>query len=232
MRAKVAVVTGGAHGIGRAVVSRLGSMGYQVFSIDTVEGSEGESVPVQADLADPAQVEAACREILGQQAMIDLLVNNAGISGEWKGPLETTLEEWDRVINVNLRAYWLMAKHLIPHMPEGSAIVNISSTRALMSEPNTEPYSASKGGVVALSHSLAISLAEKGIRVNCISPGWIHVDENERLRPEDHAQHPVGRVGKPEDIAEAVSYLATAGFVTGTNLVVDGGMTRKMIYVE
>ena len=119
-------------------------------------------------------------------------------------------------------------------MPHGSGIINISSTRAFMSEANTEAYSASKGGITALTHSMAVSLADKGIRVNCISPGWIDVSKGkEKLTEMDHKQHPAGRVGVPEDIASACLYLTSdeAGFITGTNLNIDGGMTVKMIYV-
>lgn len=236
------VVTGGAQGIGRGVVDAFLREGAEVAAIDADEEALGELPqevrPVLADLRDPEQAEKACRGLEG----VRVLVNNAGIGGSWKGILETSVEEWDEVLNLNLRAYWLMAKLLTPGMAPGSAIVNIASTRALMSEPNTEPYAASKGGVVALTHSLAISLAERRIRVNCISPGWIEVSDRKKssakrdpgLRPVDHEQHPAGRVGKPEDIAEACLYLSSdaAGFVTGANLVIDGGMTRKMIYAE
>ena len=150
------------------------------------------------------------------------------------------LGDWNRVIATNLTGVFLCSKHAVPLLRPGKgAIVNIASTRALQSEPHTEAYSASKGGVVALTHALAVSLGPD-IRVNCISPGWIAVDAwqksaNRRpptMRPEDHAQHPVGRVGSPEDIAALVAWLISpqAGFVTGQNFVVDGGMTRKMIY--
>ncbi|RYG45431.1 SDR family oxidoreductase [bacterium] len=215
-----AVVTGGAKGIGAAVVSEREANGWEVIVLDRE----------QVDLADAKAVEKACQKIEGP---IDLLVNNAGIGGSWKSILETSVEEWDEVIAVNLRAYWLMAKFLVPKMPEGASIVNIASTRASMSEPNTEPYGASKGGVVALTHALAISLSTHKIRVNAISPGWIEVGDYEALRPIDHAQHPVGRVGKPSDVARAVRFLADeAPFMTGQNMVLDGGMTVKMIYVE
>jgi NAD(P)-dependent dehydrogenase (short-subunit alcohol dehydrogenase family) len=146
------------------------------------------------------------------------------------------------MIRANLTGSFLMAKHAVPHLRAGrGAIVNIASTRALQSEPDTEAYSASKGGLVALTHALAVSLGPD-IRVNCVSPGWIDTSGwkkrsrrgQEALRPEDHAQHPAGRVGTPEDVAAMVLYLVSdaAGFVTGQNFVVDGGMTRKMIYEE
>lgn len=235
------VVTGGAQGIGLAITQKFLTLGATVFALDSdLEALEelGPSVTgILCDVGEVAQVEAACKQIEGP---VDLLINNAGIGGDWKPIWEASLEDWDRVLAVNLRSGWLMTKCLVDKMPEGASIVNIASTRALMSEPNTEPYSASKGGIVALTHSLAVSLAERKIRVNCISPGWIetaaHQKESRRksptLRPVDHDQHPAGRVGVPEDIADAVAFLASAGFVTGTNLVVDGGMTRKMIYQE
>ena len=241
---KRVVVTGGAQGIGLATALAFHRNNDWVFAID--EDMEALSelptgiIRVRADLANPEDVARACHHVLSQAMTVDVLVNNAGIGGAGKDVVETPLEEWDRILNVNLRAYWLMAKHLVPAMSEGSAIVNVASTRALQSEPNTEAYAASKGGVVALSHSLAISLAERRIRVNCVSPGWIDVTRAKKsssknpevLRPIDHEQHPAGRVGAPEDVAAAIMYLASnmSGFVTGTNLVVDGGMTRKMIY--
>jgi NAD(P)-dependent dehydrogenase (short-subunit alcohol dehydrogenase family) len=140
------------------------------------------------------------------------------------------LQAWNRRIAVNLTGVFLMTKHCTPHLRRAKgSIVNIGSTRALQSEPNTEAYTASKGGVVALTHALAMSLGPQ-VRVNCISPGWI---AKRKLRKKDHAQHPVGRAGRPEDIGEMVAFLISdaAGFITGQNFVVDGGMTRKMIYL-
>jgi hypothetical protein len=146
-----------------------------------------------------------------------------------------TLAEWHRVIDTNLTAAFLLARAAERSLRKArGAMVLIASTRALMSEPNTESYSASKGGLVALTHALAISLGPD-VRVNCVSPGWIATRNYGALRRKDHAQHPVGRVGKPQDIAEIVAWLVDAkrsGFVTGANFVVDGGMTRKMIYEE
>jgi NAD(P)-dependent dehydrogenase (short-subunit alcohol dehydrogenase family) len=182
-------------------------------------------------------------QTLERWGSIHVLVNNAGIGSG--GTLATrALADWDRVIGVNLRGPYLMAKYTqaaLANNADPGVIINIASTRALMSEPHTEPYSASKGGLLALTHSLAVSLGPR-IRVNAISPGWIDVSEWKkraaktatRLRPIDHAQHPVGRVGRPEDVAEACLWLASAraGFITGTNLVIDGGMTVKMIYED
>jgi len=147
---------------------------------------------------------------------------------------QTTLEDWNTVIATNLTAAFLLAKLGETHLRRNKgAMVLIASTRAHMSEANTFAYSASKGGLVALTHSLAITLGPD-VRVNCISPGWINVDANTKLSAEDHAQHPAGRVGTPSDTAAAVAFLLSeaAGFMTGAELIIDGGMTRKMIYVE
>jgi NAD(P)-dependent dehydrogenase (short-subunit alcohol dehydrogenase family) len=165
---------------------------------------------------------------------LDAVVSNAGIM--IRKPLRRlTSDEWQRVIDTNLTATFLLARAAEkPLRRAKGAIVNIVSTRALMSEPNTEAYAATKGGLVALTHALAMSLGP-AVRVNCVSPGWIETRNYRALRRKDHTQHPVGRVGKPEDIAQIVAWLLDgkrSGFVTGANFVVDGGMTRKMIYEE
>ncbi|MCG3197957.1 MAG: SDR family oxidoreductase [Candidatus Omnitrophica bacterium] len=250
---KAVVVTGGAQGIGLAISVAFGEEGANVIvvDIDSEAGEEaverlrsqgGPATFVQADVAHEVDVLRLRDQALEVGGRVDVLVNNAGI-GSFIPLQEQTLELWDRVLNINLRGPWLCAKYLSPHISEGGAIVNISSTRALMSEPNTEPYSASKGGILGLTHSLAMTLAAKRIRVNCISPGWIATSEWRKHsnrkpfegREIDHSQHPVGRVGVPEDIARACLFLADttqSGFLTGQNLVIDGGMTVKMIYVE
>jgi NAD(P)-dependent dehydrogenase (short-subunit alcohol dehydrogenase family) len=161
---------------------------------------------------------------------LDAVVSNAGIMVR-KPVTELAIDEWRRVLDTNLTGTFLLAKHAAPHLKvERGSIVAIASTRTLMSEPDTEAYAASKGGLAALTHALAVSLGPE-VRANCVSPGWIDTKDGE-LRPEDHAQHPAGRVGTPQDVAELVAYLVgeRSGFVTGANLVVDGGMTRKMIY--
>ena len=172
---------------------------------------------------------------------LDVLVNNAAVSR--RVPVtELSLADWNRVLAVNLGGSFLCAKHAAPHLRAARGVmVNIASTRALMSEADTEAYSASKGGVVALTHALAMSLAPE-VRVNCVSPGWIETSDwqkaNTRRVPRhserDRAQHPVGRVGRPADVAALIAYLVSpeAGFVSGANIVIDGGMTRKMIYED
>jgi NAD(P)-dependent dehydrogenase (short-subunit alcohol dehydrogenase family) len=167
---------------------------------------------------------------------IDILINNAG-KGLFKSPYDVSLEEWDDIINTNLRSVFLGSREAARYMRrnrEGGSIINIASTRAMMSEPNSEGYAATKGGIVAVTHALASSLGEDMITVNAISPGWIETGDYSKLRSVDHEQHLSRRVGKPEDIARACLYLTSKenDFVTGINLVVDGGMTRKMIYEE
>ena len=170
------------------------------------------------------------------------VINNAGIADAHTGPVEElSLEQWQRRLDVNLTGPFLVTKHAVPYLREAQgAVVNMASTRALQSEPESEAYAATKGGLVALTHALAVSLGPD-IRANCISPGWIDTrawqgDDTEvpPLPPHDHAQHPVGRVGQPRDIASLAAFLISpeAGFITGQNCVVDGGMTRKMIYQE
>jgi NAD(P)-dependent dehydrogenase (short-subunit alcohol dehydrogenase family) len=167
---------------------------------------------------------------------VDVLINNAGFA-RFKSPYELTVAEWDDMLNTHLRGMFLCAREAAKPMRDsgrGGAIVNVASTRARMSEPGAEAYAAAKGGIVALTHALAVSLGPDRIRVNCVSPGWIETSSYDALRAVDHAQHPTGRVGKPEDVALACLYLTDPAndFVTGVDLVVDGGMTRKMIYAE
>jgi NAD(P)-dependent dehydrogenase (short-subunit alcohol dehydrogenase family) len=233
MNERVALVTGGVHGIGRAVVRRLAADGWRVAVVDCDAATvEGAALSMTGDVADPLVV-AQLAERIGQEfCRLDLLVNNAGIS-QFRPLEQADLEHWNRVLAVNLTAPFLLSQALAPLLRAArGSIVNIASTRALMSEKGTEAYSASKGGLVALTHALAVSLGPD-VRVNCISPGWIDV-AGDPLRPEDHAQHPAGRVGRPDDVAALVAWLASpeAGFMTGANLPLDGGMTRKMIYAE
>lgn len=227
---KKAIITGGAGLIGTGICRLLVEAGWDVASFDMKDTSqdlqEKGVIHVFCDVSDEASVAGAFAE-LGWESL-DLLVNNAGIAAPVTGPIEAlSLEDWRRVTDSHLTAAFLMTRAAVPLMNEGASIINMASTRAVMSEPQTEAYAASKGGLVALSHALAVSLGPK-IRVNAIAPGWISGDED--LRREDHAQHPAGRVGHAQDIADAVLYLTGAGFMTGEVLTLDGGMTRKMIY--
>jgi len=241
---KVAIVTGAARGIGAGIAARLVASGYAVVVADSdaragrkaeaALARSGKAWFVECDVADERQVAACVASAVARGRRIDAVVNNAALARAPRIPVEKLpLATWNRTLAVNLTGALLMAKHTAPHLARTrGAIVNIASTRALQSEANTEPYSASKGGLVALTHALAISLGPK-VRVNCVSPGWIHVGTG-RLRRGDHVQHPAGRVGTPADIAELVAFLLSdqAGFITGQNFVADGGMTRKMIYLE
>lgn len=241
---KVVVVTGAASGIGRSIALRYSELGAVVFIAD-IELEKGEALRdlieqkgqkaffVFTDVSNPTAIEALFEIVYSYYKHVDVLVNNAGIS-EWKSPFELGLETWDRIVNTNLRSVFLCSREAAAIMPEGSAIVNIASTRALMSEPNSEAYAASKGGIVALTHAMAASLATRKIQVNCISPGWIEVADYPSLRDIDHAQHFSQRVGTPDDVARACIFLSDPenNFISGENLVVDGGMTRKMRYEE
>jgi NAD(P)-dependent dehydrogenase (short-subunit alcohol dehydrogenase family) len=224
---KKAIITGGAGLIGFGLCTALIAKGWEVASFDLEPGPEGVR-SILCDIADEASVGEAFRDLGWED--LDLLVNNAGIASPDHGPLaELSLAEWRRVTDSHLTGAFLMSRAAIPRLNEGASIIHMVSTRAFMSEPDTEAYAASKGALTALTHAMAISLGPK-IRVNAVAPGWI--SDGEGLSQEDHSQHPVGRVGRPEDIAGAVLYLAEAGFVTGQVVTVDGGMTRKMIYAD
>ncbi|MEG6550458.1 glucose 1-dehydrogenase [Desulfocurvibacter africanus] len=244
---KVALVTGGGQGIGLAVTQAFLDRGSSVVILErdaeaAGQGAEsGRVLAVCGDVAAEADVLAAVGTATREFGRLDFLVNNAGIS-EFM-PLELcSLDDWNRIIGVNLTGMFLCAKHAAPALRASrGAMINIASTRAFQSEPGSEAYAASKGGIVALTHALALSLGPH-VRVNCIAPGWIDVSnwkkrsarEQAELRSVDHEQHPAGRVGRPEDVAEAALFLCSdkAGFITGECLVLDGGMTRKMIYAE
>ncbi|MBU8540680.1 SDR family oxidoreductase [Falsiroseomonas tokyonensis] len=231
---KVALVTGAARGIGRAVAARLARDGWRVVAADReppAEPLDGVRF-TQADVAEEAAVAALVQEIRAQEGRLDGLVSNAGFMIR-KPISRLTLAEWNAVLATNLTATFLLLRAAEDLLRAGrGAVVTMASTRAHQSEPETESYAASKGGLLALTHALAISLGPD-VRVNCVSPGWIDTG-SEALRPEDHAQHPAGRVGKVEDVAALVAWLLgpEAGFVTGAEFVTDGGMTRKMIYAE
>jgi NAD(P)-dependent dehydrogenase (short-subunit alcohol dehydrogenase family) len=244
---KVVVVTGGANGIGRGVVSAFAKKGAQVLIADVEAGAgkkteselkqEGFDVLfVQTDVRNPSDISNLMKTAKNTFGRVDVLINNAG-KGLFKSLYDVTVDEWDDIIQTNLRSVFLCSREAAKYMrenKEGGAIVNIASTRAMMSEPNSEGYAATKGGIVAITHALAASLSNERITVNAISPGWIHTSDYSELTTLDHEQHLSKRVGRPEDIARACLYLTAKenDFVTGINLVIDGGMTRKMIYEE
>ena len=239
---RTAIVTGAANGIGRGIAQRLLDCGWCVFALD--QDTEGLDRLAQAqtghaarlywlgaDAGSAADIERALARVQSLAGRLDGLVCNAGIM--IRKPLAAlTPPEWDRVLAVNLTGPFLLARAAAPLLRESGAgaIVTIASTRAHMSEPDTESYAASKGGLLALTHALAISLGP-AIRANCISPGWIDV-AGAPLSDADHAQHPAGRVGTARDIASLAAWLLgpESGFVTGSEFIVDGGMSRKMIY--
>lgn len=238
---KVVIVTGADHGIGAGVAHYLLERSMRVVIAD-IQLKNKKAFPqdeervafIKTDVSDEVSVKNLIKQTIARFGQIDALINNAGIViSEKRVPFEKiTLSQWQATIDTNLTGTFLCSKYAVPHLrKQKGSIVNMSSTRAYQSEKNTEPYSASKGGIVALTHATAISLGPD-IRVNCVCPGWIQTDEKEKLKPSDHNQHPVGRVGKPHDIASIVHFLISeeAGFITGQSFIVDGGMTRKMIY--
>lgn len=231
---KTILITGGARGIGRGCVDYFLQTGWHVAAVDLQGAPEDARLAwFEGDVALEETAEAAVRGTVDRFGQLDALLNNAGISLLGTTPPEQlALDAWNQVLAVNLTGTFLMAKHAAPHLRgTRGAIINIASTRANMSEPMSEAYAASKGGIVALTHALAVSLGPE-IRVNCISPGWIETRPDAVHSEVDRQQHPVGRVGTPRDIAELVHYLVNATFLTGQNVVLDGGMTKRMIYAE
>jgi NAD(P)-dependent dehydrogenase (short-subunit alcohol dehydrogenase family) len=250
--AKLIAITGGGAGIGRGIAWHFARLGYSVSitdadrqagqeSLEVMREAGSQAIFVPGDVSKPADVHRWLKATKAKLGVPDVLLNNAGI--EIRKPLlELSVAEFDKVIAVNLRSTFLCAQaaaKMMASRKQGGAIINIASTRAFMSEAGTEAYTASKGGIVALTHGMAISLAEHRIRVNCICPGWIETADwqkaskakTPRHSKADKEQHPVGRVGMPEDIAKACRFLAEdADFITGQSIVVDGGMTVKMIY--
>ena len=246
---KVVLLTGGAQGIGRVVAERLAAAGFRVSVLEKDEQALDEwhaaQVPAgvglyTGDVSREKDVKHWIARTITDLGSPAHLINNAGIAQN-KPIQKLTLSAWKKVLDTNLTGAFLCAKYALPYLKKNrGTIINLSSTRALMSEPNTEAYSASKGGILALTHALAISLGPE-VRVNAISPGWIDVSAVQKqanarqvpLGPEDHAQHPAGRVGHAHDIANMVLFLLNDqnDFITGQNFIVDGGMTRKMIYV-
>ena len=220
---KVVVVTGGAQGIGQCIAEEFRKAGANVCVIDKQQGNH-----FVGDLANKQVLEEFAKDVIEKYGHVDCLINNA--LPLMKGITECSYEEFQYALNVGVTAPFYLAKLFAPHFSKGAAIVNISSSRDRMSQPQTESYTAAKGGIAALTHALAVSLAGK-VRVNSISPGWINTASTVLEGP-DAVQQPAGRVGHPMDIANMVLYLCSdkAGFITGENICIDGGMTRQMIY--
>lgn len=238
-------VTGAGHGIGRAIVESFVREGDSVAFCD-IDRGRGEEVAealgarfFALDVCDKEALESAMQTLFEEWGDIDVLVNNVGIGG-FEPITETTIEHFERVVNTNLRSAFITSRMMAIHRERMGAvnsygrIINLCSTRYLQSEAGTEAYAASKGGIWSLTHALAVSLAPYHITVNCIAPGWISVNEDEVLRPEDHAFHLSGRVGKAEDVARTCLFLceAKSDFINGQCITVDGGVTKKMIYPE
>ena len=220
---KVVIVTGGANGIGRCIVDEFRSQGAIVYVIDKQEGEH-----FVGDISKKEVLEAFASDVLVKHSRVDIIINNA--LPLMKGIDECSYEEFQYALSVGVTAPFYLVKLLMPNLAEGASIINISSSRDRMSQPQTESYTAAKGGIAALTHALAVSLAGR-VRVNSISPGWIDTTHSVYDGP-DATQQPAGRVGNPLDIANMVLSLCSdkAGFITGENICIDGGMTRQMIY--
>lgn len=243
---RTVIVTGASNGIGKAVATAFASSEFNVLLADLDEANGrvleeelsrrgGQAQFIRCDVSDPESIHDLVSETLKRYPTIDVLINNAG-TAEFIRPEDVSVEQWDRILHTNLRASFLLTREVAPHLKKNKngSVVNIASTRALMSEKHSEAYAASKGGLLALTHAQALSYADDRITVNCISPGWIRTADYEALRDRDHEQHPSKRVGTPEDIARACLFLTDPDndFINGENLVIDGGMTRNMIYAH
>lgn len=247
MDGKRVFVTGGAKGIGAAIVTAFCNMGARVAFCDSDEKAAQhlcDLLPAfvqffKADASDPKALQEVINRLFNMWGDVDIVINNVGIS-EFSPLVETSVEQFDKVLSTNLRPVFITSRALAIHRnnEEGKQrygrIINIASTRYLQSESGSEGYAASKGGIVSLTHALALSFSEYNITVNCISPGWIQNVDYRLLKQSDHKQHPSGRVGLPSDIANACIFLAAPDndFINGQNIVIDGGMTKKMIYAE
>ena len=245
MNNRVVLVTGAGNGIGAEIAKSYAKSGELVIITDLIGEQAnqtkdeiikdgGEAVAYTCDVSNVSQITELMEWVEKEFNRLDVLINNAGIS-KWMSPLELSVDDWDQVMDTNARGTFLCSREaakIMKKSQQGGSIINIASTRASMSEPNSEAYAASKGAIVSLTHAFAASLQSNNIQVNCISPGWIHTGSAEELREIDHSQHFTNRVGVPGDIARACLFLTNPDnqFITGENLTIDGGMTRKMIY--
>ena len=243
---KIIYITGGANGIGKTIVTLFCKYGADVTFCD-IDVDESKKLCNElssykcsfhvVDISYTEVLEQSINKVIEEKGNIDVIINNAGIS-YFNSILDTTVEEFDKVLDINMRPVFITARILAnlreanPNLNTYGRIINISSTRFLMSEPNSEAYAASKGAIVSLTHALAVTLSKYKITVNSISPGWIETGNYDMLSPLDHSQHPSGRVGKPDDIARTCLFLCQPDndFINGQNIVIDGGMTKKMIY--
>lgn len=228
---KVVIITGGSGGIGSQMARAFAKEGAKVINLDKVHSVLEHVTYRMCDLSKVSDIDAAIDFIISQYHHVDILINNACYSA--RGILSACdAEAFNDVLMVGVTAPYLLTARLLPYFSKDSAVVNIASTRGFMSQADTESYSAAKGGILALTHALSISLAGR-VRVNAVSPGWIHTDSGgDELSALDHAQHPAGRVGAPEDITRTVMFLcdSESGFITGENITVDGGMSKLMVY--
>lgn len=238
-------ITGGANGIGKAIVKAFRNAGHRVAFCDQDELTGKETALrtgadfYHVNVSNKEALESCMQQIFVNWGDIDIIINNAGIS-QFSSITETSVEDFDKILSVNLRPAFITSRQLALHRQSLETrnlfgrIINISSTRYLMSEPGSEGYAASKGGIYSLTHALALSLSDWHITVNSIAPGWIQTHDYDQLLPEDHNQHPSKRVGKPEDIARTCLFLCQEenDFINGENITIDGGMTKKMIYME
>lgn len=233
---KVVVITGGSRGIGKHLVQAYREFGAHVVVLDIIASDEAGVEFLQTDLGDALTIDAAFSEIEQRLGKVDVLINNGAIANFNKPLQDLTYDEFSRVLDVNLKGAFACSRHFI-RLNQGQdygRIVNIASTRWNQNEAGWDAYGASKGGLVSLTQSMAISLTETPITVNAVSPGWIQVEDYQQLADFDHQQHPSGRVGKARDIVNACLFLThpESDFVNGHNLVVDGGMSKKMIYQD